>query len=93
LEIPLKTDSAGCWWLMFIIIELGRIKAQGQPGQIVCETMSPKYNGVIWTGVVAQVIQCLYLLQTWSPEFKPQFHQKTTKKEDTVNVILIKYSA
>jgi hypothetical protein len=32
---------------------------QGQPGQIVCETSSPKITRAKWTRGVVQVVECL----------------------------------
>jgi hypothetical protein len=66
-------------WLTPVILatwetEIGRIKAGGQPGQIVHETPSPNgmQMGAKWTGGVVQAVECL-------PEFKSQSYQKKKK--------------
>jgi hypothetical protein len=38
---------------------MGRIKVQGQPGQIVQDTLSPKIIRVKWIGGMAQVVEYL----------------------------------
>jgi hypothetical protein len=56
----------------YLEAEIGRISVQGQPGQIVPETPSPKTTRAKWTGGVAQAVEHLPL-QVRSPVFKPQF--------------------
>jgi hypothetical protein len=51
-------------WLTLIILaiqeeEIRRITAQGQPRQIVCKTLSPKYSTQKRTGRVTQVVEHL----------------------------------
>jgi hypothetical protein len=53
-----KHRQAGCWWLVSIIlatceVEVGRIKAQGQHRQILCETPISKITRAKWTGGMA----------------------------------------
>jgi hypothetical protein len=45
--VKTKRLETGCWWLTPVILaiqeaEIGRILAQGQPGQVVCNTLSRK---------------------------------------------------
>jgi hypothetical protein len=60
-ESKLKPDTSRAWWLMPIILatqeaEIRRIEVQGQPRQIVYETLSRKYPTTQHTaGGVAQV--------------------------------------
>jgi hypothetical protein len=47
MDIIKAKNPAGHWWLMPVILalweaEIGRIMVQGQTGQIVHETLSPK---------------------------------------------------
>jgi hypothetical protein len=53
-------------------LEIRRIAAQSQPGQIVCKTLYQKYPSQKRAGEVAQGV---------GPEFKPQNCQKERKKE------------
>jgi hypothetical protein len=46
-ETNIRTGKIGCLWLMAVIlttwdVEIRKIMVQGQSGQIVCETSSPK---------------------------------------------------
>jgi hypothetical protein len=52
---------------------------QGQPGQMVCETLISKIIKAKWTGGVAQGVDP-FALQAQSPEFKPHSHQKKKKE-------------
>jgi hypothetical protein len=38
---------------------IGRIRVQGQPTQIVLKILSPKTAGPKWTGGTAKVVECL----------------------------------
>jgi hypothetical protein len=52
---------------------------RSQPGQIVCETPSPKITRAKWNRGVAQAVECL--LCKCKTEFKLQSHQKATGKK------------
>jgi hypothetical protein len=65
------TANAKCFLLLPIILatweaEIGRIKVQGQLGEIVYETPPiSKITRAKWAGGVAQAVQCL--LCKWKP--------------------------
>jgi hypothetical protein len=59
IKSQLKTR---CWWLMLVILatweaEIRGIYVQGQPRQIVCETLTPQIARAKWTGGVTQTAE------------------------------------
>jgi hypothetical protein len=52
--------------------EIRRIAVQGQPRQIILETLAQKNPSHKWAGGVAEGV---------GPEFKPQYHKKKKKKK------------
>jgi hypothetical protein len=53
--------------------EIRRIAVQGQPRQIILETLAQKNPSHKWAGGVAEGV---------GPEFKPQYHKKKKKKKE-----------
>jgi hypothetical protein len=79
--------SAWCLWLMPVILatqaaEIRRIMVQSQPGQIVYKTPSQKYLTKKRAGGGAQGV---------GPEFKPQYHTHTHKKNQNRILYLFLY--
>jgi hypothetical protein len=75
-------------WLTSVILATGRQRSGGSqleacPGQIVPETLSPKYLTEKRAGRMAQVIDHLPCKR--EAEFKPQNHKKKKKSKDCQN--------
>jgi hypothetical protein len=68
MEKKRNNQKTGCWWLTPVILatqeEIRRITVRNQPGQIVLEPLSRKYQSQKRAGGVAQGL---------GPEFKPQY--------------------
>jgi hypothetical protein len=77
--------QVGCGWVMPIILaEIVRILVPGQPRHIVYQIPCQNSHSKTWTGVTAQVVECL-LCYVRRPEFKPQSHQQSKTEQTNKN--------